>query len=1425
MADESVHVHIRITSDKKEIAATRRELERLSAAGRTANADFGDLNDTLDDHNDRHKRLQANSRSSSLALNGNGSAASNLGNKLRKTSKDMDFMDKSRKALSSGLKTGLKFALIGATIEMIAMGAAIASVNGLFAIGSASMKVYKFAMQGLAAGIAVGIGALATFAAAQRQYNAAVNGFSYKSAPALGSSVNQSMAALRNLTSDSRVAVFGMESLNAAFANVSKNANLTKPLQNALAGVGDFAVAAGGDIGKNFAQAAEFVGLLQKEGKLTDDLLGSAEKVGPQFAKALKDSGKTGAAEIMTLLSSGALAESAGVTGALGAVNNTLMGQFKGFFTQMQSRFADLGQTFLPGVTKAFSQIQVIVKTAFTRISGTMSGINSDGFFDGVVKVTEKLTDMFINFFDKYLPQTQTMFSGVGSLFGKLRGFWTDFVKGMESLKGASTVINSAFGTAFRQMFEGFGGSLQMFGKLITDNEPKFVEFGNAMATAFKGVQDFFNGFKQFFVSNLPVISTLISGLGSLLGLLGKVVGGISQIGKGTGSGAGGSIMSLLAVGGLALGAGRIAPNSKLGKAGNFMGRRAGIPGTPGGPGMTGTTTMTAATVYLTTSRLIQNAPGMNRGGGVGNQPYGPAVPGQGPVRVGRLDAMKGRYAASGAGRYLSGGAAMGGSMLGIAAMSQFANEEANPYLAAGGMVSMINPLAGAAVAGLGTAATSKTIGGGALSGAAGGAAAGALIGSVLPGVGTAIGAGVGAAIGAAGGALMGQRNADMAERKVAMGQGQDLIRRGAGADIMSSLLGEADVKAARARVDALSESNDRAQTVFRQFQETESALGVSEGYSNEKIVKEMEKRGIYLTKAEKDTLSNQKRLTSYYNGQQEQTEALIGLLPGIEHFEDQTGRLAGITGTTTKEMANLAAKMGVDLLDPTRTLSQNLKDLGLATVLTGEQIAGVQRKLYAENIEKVFGKPKQVQNATAALDQAAEGVRQGGLGASGADAADFARTLLEQELTLAGGDVTKAIGKIQTGFLGANNDLKGKAFLNPESPVFGLESIFQKMVEGDEQGRTAMQMLLETISQSLIEINQKTASNTLTAIAGAGLQVAGGDEYGLNTSIQSRLDVLTRAAAGDQTALTSSGLSKDQAAQQLKGLTGLAGQISQGKILSEGAYDEQGNLIAGSQQTLKGEELATTLEQLFSSYGITTGMTDIEGKPIGFDLMNQPGEGSASPLDDKTIEAMNAVIKTFGETPPWMNSENVPGWYATNPAWHTQAPQWYDDTIKVQAIADTSTPRAMGDATSSRLGRTMSRHSYLDSTLPGTRSVTSSFRNFGLGSLKSDHLTGNAYDLTGQNLVGYSNAVNSGGGFAEFHGSGGDRHLHVVPGETPIGDSISSMTPMVSSGGGGGTYSYSINVYPSAGQDATAIAQEVMNRIDEKEKSIRERA
>ena len=69
-------------------------------------------------------------------------------------------------------------------------------------------------------------------------------------------------------------------------------------------------------------------------------------------------------------------------------------------------------------------------------------------------------------------------------------------------------------------------------------------------------------------------------------------------------------------------------------------------------------------------------------------------------------------------------------------------------------------------------------------------------------------------------------------------------------------------------------------------------------------------------------------------------------------------------------------------------------------------------------------------------------------------------------------------------------------------------------------------------------------------------------------------------------------------------------------------------------------------------------------------------------------------------------------------------------------------------------------------------------------------------YDLVGQQLGMYKTTVEKSGGFAEYHGRGGNRHLHVVPGpgvSAPMGDmtvpaskNMSSSPSYVSSPGGG---------------------------------------
>ena len=140
------------------------------------------------------------------------------------------------------------------------------------------------------------------------------------------------------------------------------------------------------------------------------------------------------------------------------------------------------------------------------------------------------------------------------------------------------------------------------------------------------------------------------------------------------------------------------------------------------------------------------------------------------------------------------------------------------------------------------------------------------------------------------------------------------------------------------------------------------------------------------------------------------------------------------------------------------------------------------------------------------------------------------------------------------------------------------------------------------------------------------------------------------------------------------------------------------------------------------------------------------------------------------------------------------------------------------GDTATSRFGRTIGAHRQFDSMLPGKRTVTSGVRNWGLGSPSSDHLTGRAFDLTGDNLGQYSQMVNNSGGFAEFHGAGGSRHLHVVP---PVGD---TMNPAALGGAAAGVVQYNISIPVQTDADPEQIAQTVIREIKRTQRSDMER-
>jgi len=170
---------------------------------------------------------------------------------------------------------------------------------------------------------------------------------------------------------------------------------------------------------------------------------------------------------------------------------------------------------------------------------------------------------------------------------------------------------------------------------------------------------------------------------------------------------------------------------------------------------------------------------------------------------------------------------------------------------------------------------------------------------------------------------------------------------------------------------------------------------------------------------------------------------------------------------------------------------------------------------------------------------------------------------------------------------------------------------------------------------------------------------------------------------------------------------------------------------------------------------------------------------------------------------------------------------QWKATGSTLQLVeigGDTRTSRRgrIGDTPTSRALRgTMAAHAKFNSLLTGKRTVTSALRFDNLGSMSSDHAAGRAYDLTGDNLGQYQKMISNAGGFAEFHGWAGSRHLHVVP---PIGNTRTPRSSLVAGTAGTMNQNVTLNVYGAPGQSETAIARQVVAALEQQQRAYRER-
>ncbi len=1392
MADEKVNIVIKVDAKTKELTKVIAQLKALEKM---------------------ESRL-----SSGAALNRLGSQANSAAGRMRsRWVKHFDMMDRSVQLLGKTLSGVVKFSLKAVTLEMGLLGASMLTVHGLFIIGRGLAKVYSGAMQTLAGGAAAAAVAIGTAAAAIREQQAAMFAYRGKGAGELGGGINQIRSAMRALQMDSSLAGLGVENLNKAFATMSKTMNVqqlnasSKFIKNLM----DFG-SAGQDPAAAAEKAGEVVAALFNQKKGLGDVITAAKALGPEMEEALKKANVKTKEQLKQLLLSGELAKMGGVAGQFDAVNQTLIGQAKTFFNLLRGQFADFGQQFLNPVKEAFQEIYDIINKDLKRTAASLQTFGTGKMLDGLVGAVEKTSNFFVKLVRDWLPRTDGYFSKIGDWWERtVRGFKIITEKMRPMIDGAR-VIEEAFKPIFGALIQGGADNLNNFRDNLLANRDTVIEFGERIKTLIEEISVLSQKIKDAIFDILPIINDLISGLTSAVRMLGQMFGGLG--------GGGGQMGSLSALMGLF-----VVGRQMAGTKGGFLSTGGGMPLAPM------TAAASSAAVALTglassaslASGAVMGAPmgGMGPMHGPPSPLRGPfgvrkAIPGAGMLApaVGRagtpMEGMTGLTPGNVTGRFAGlrnmrnymryarsesriGAAIMGNERLGIkgfqgslagkmgvglgmSALSQVAPEEMRGALALGGMVGSFNPMAGLAIGGIGGALNAQGAGSGMLAGAGGGASLGFMVGGPY-------GALVGGVIGGIFGGIKGHIN----KAKKQASEARKAID-GAFTTMFQGILTN--------RYDVFAKNNADIEAGIS----TSGRRGAFQGAGQQMANKMREAARIA-----REGLSVNVGTDSGDFGV---------LTPGYAKRK----REKYLGANVIPELENMGLKLTED---QKKALSS-----GWTTTVTGleeiikqaEERAGAFEKLDEVNNKRLETLEKMTCKSRPEIEKLAHE-----LGVNLYDAT----TEFNDLATKLGANMLKTAAQMKD----ANTDI-----------VLAFEDPFKKSVKAAEMSKVIderARALRDKFEEGVLE--QTDMDEYLSNAMSDAIELFGGDAVKAYFTVASQLGTETSSVYGAGGALE--GMGGLLAPRTAKGLASVRTQL-----IGQGA-DNLANIAASQNQTINREQVVAALsgmsdEQLQSALSRISSGTFLTSASAAMDSAERrAGAGGLSgalssiglggiateliPTNklDEVATSMDTASTEFKAAVDVFNTQMNDifiGKLKEKPEWMT------NEFIKTIAatVQDTRSPRGWlyGDTTSSRLSQTMSRHASMDSQLTGKRTVTSSYRTWGLGSPSSDHVTGRAYDLVGQNLGAYQQLVRNTGGFAEFHGVAGSRHLHVVPGAGGVGDTaVPVMTrPMtLPSSGGAGSATYNITVNGTSGMNAEELAAKVMTKIKQAERSHRERA
>lgn len=507
--------------------------------------------------------------------------------------------------------------------------------------------------------------------------------------------------------------------------------------------------------------------------------------------------------------------------------------------------------------------------------------------------------------------------------------------------------------------------------------------------------------------------------------------------------------------------------------------------------------------------------------------------------------------------------------------------------------------------------------------------------------------------------------------------------------------------------------------------------------------------------------------------------ENLIDLRGRLGLASRRSRDLAKISGMTTSEIEELAQAMEIDLGNPLLNLKDIMYDMGIAVYKFGDDFNAAMNQVFGDSLS-IIQNEKDKLTSEAAVDQSLRAMIEGGFGE--AQVLDFIESALFASAAYSEGDPLKDYDQIRQMLV------EGKAFSEPGTRGYGYLDEFTAA-----GGMELVNRVMAQRSQALID---QTVANAVAQAADIGVAVD-------PAQLSSRL----------------SALEQTDNAQFLQAIDALRNET----FLSDMYRSDLAS----------GPALGTlTANRAFESIGLGGILTEVlESAPEQIDILtnidtktettNTKLDEVKNAINNLKTELVNALGKDsggfFGNLWKGFNSFANWGGSAVESGWNSITGTIGD--VFGSIFGDSASPR-------SRLLDSMYAHGSISGGIAGKRTVTSGLRNYQLGSLSSDHLTGRALDITGQNLGQYKQAIEAAGGFADFHGAGGSRHLHVVPNTNAVGDTA---VPYMSGGGGTGTMvssndSYSIVINAAPGMDAKLIADEVMNRIQRSQRNAAER-